>query len=144
MTKKDYTQPPLDFPICIYHDCPLAKCCLHQLHYEQKCKVSNYPNIVNPTRCSKDENCIYYRNNTPVRYAQGFTKIQENLLPSQYRELSATLMGFFGRTGFYSRRKGEKLLSPREQNIVKNTLKRIGITKELEFDNYVLLPLYYD
>ena len=45
-------------------------------------------------------------------------------------------MGRYGRNPYYERRKGVIALSPDEQQFVRNALRKVGVTEELEFDRY--------
>ena len=66
MPKKFYKDIPADYPICQYADCPRAATCLHQLVYQPLVERDVYPRLINPNRCTKDEQCPYYRDSTPV------------------------------------------------------------------------------
>ena len=66
---------------------------------------------------------------------QGFKKMQQSMLPSQYQEFMYRLIGKFGRTSYFERRRGERLCSPADIEVVKKVLSDIGLP-ELEFDGY--------
>ncbi|MDR4037909.1 MAG: DUF6078 family protein, partial [Parabacteroides sp.] len=50
----------------------------------------------------------------------------------------------FGRNPYFERRRGEFPLSPKEQRIVLNALRRVGVTEELRFDHYEESVNWYD
>ena len=136
MPKNAYTSIPTDYPLCVHADCPMAATCLHQLAYTQIGTTNRYLRLANPKRCSKDDKCEYYRNSTPVLYARGFKNLQEKMYPKQYKRFMHRLIGKFGRTAYFERRRGETLLSPKEQQIVLAALREVGIEEKLEFDAY--------
>ena len=45
---------------------------------------------------------------------------------------------------YFERRRGEFPLSPKEQRIVLNALRRVGVTEELRFDHYEESVNWYD
>ena len=83
MPKKEYTSLPKDYPVCDHSSCPMAATCLHQTAYSTLMEHSEYLRLINPSRCSKNESCIYYRDSKPVTYARGFTNFQKRMYPQQ-------------------------------------------------------------
>lgn len=136
MPKKFYTSIPANYAVCLHHDCPKAATCLHQIAYQTLVEQENYLNLINPNRCGKDDSCRYYRNNTPVVYARGFTNFQKRMFPDQYQTFKSILIDKFCRNSYFERRRGETALSPKEQSIVLQALKAAGITEEFKFDSY--------
>lgn len=136
MPKKFYISMPKGYAACLHSHCTLAATCLHQLAYNQLIQGETYLNVINPTQCSQKEDCPFYRNNQPVVYARGFTKMQKRMLPDQYRKFMQILIGEFGSNPYYERRRGETALSPREQEIVRHALRQVGLPDNWEFDAY--------
>ena len=99
-------------------------------------KSSIFVYLLKPTLGTKNKNCPYYRDSTPVKFARGFTNMQKQMLPGQYERFRLRLIGHFGRNPYFERRRGNRLLTPEEQDIILQVLKDIGITKELAFDAY--------
>lgn len=136
MPKKTYKDIPERYPVCLADDCPLAATCLHQLVLETLMQKETYLQLINPNLCSKDNSCKFYRSNQPVIYARGFTGFQKQMYPAQYHTFMNLLIGTFGRTSYFERRRGDTALSPKEQKIIREALKRAGITEDFEFDAY--------
>lgn len=67
-------------------------------NYQTLVEQENYLNLINPNRCGKDDACRYYRDNTPVVYARGFTNFQKCMFPDQYQTFKSILTEKFGRT----------------------------------------------
>ncbi|MEO3239187.1 DUF6078 family protein, partial [Parabacteroides distasonis] len=93
---------------------------------------------------TRDEACPYFRDSAPVTYARGFTGMQSRMFPAQYQQFMSILMSHFGRNPYFERRRGEFPLSPKEQRIVLNALRRVGVTEELRFDHYEESVNWYD
>ena len=136
MPKRTYTSAPANYPVCSHADCLQASACLHQQAYLELLKGNDYVRLINPRKCSTDGRCKFYRDSKPVLYARGFTNFQKKMFPGQYQTFMAMLIGKFGRTGYYERRRGETALSPKEQDVVLSTLRRVGVKEKIEFDKY--------
>ena len=144
MPKKTYTSVPTGYSVCSHTDCPQAATCLHQLAYTALLKTANYLDLINPTKCSKDEKCKFYRTSKPMIYARGFTNFQKNMFPGQYQQFMMMLIGKFGRNAYYERRRGASALSPKEQEIVLAALRKVGVKEEIKFDSYEENINWYD
>ena len=144
MPKKNFKGIPYNFPVCQHSDCPQAATCLHQIIYPQMLEKEDYLHLINPRKCTKDGKCKFYRDSKPVRYARGFTNFQKRMYPGQYRMFMWILIGEFSRNCYYERRRGDTLLSPKEQKIVLAALHKAGITEDYEFDQYEEHINWYD
>ena len=136
MPKKIYTGIPFQYPVCLHSDCPQAATCLHQIVYPTLLKSQTYLKLVNPQMCTKDEQCQFYRDSKPVQYARGFTNFQKRMYPEQYDRFMRILIATFSRNSYYERRRGDTLLSPKEQEIVLAALHKVGVTEDMKFDQY--------
>lgn len=122
----------------------MAATCLHQIAYSQQLASQEYLQLINPTKCSMSSDCAYYRDNKPVAFAKGFTNFQKQMYPEQYRQFMALCIKEWSRNTYFERRRGTRLLSPTEQAFILNTLKEVGISKEMKFDHYESLINWYD
>ena len=136
MPKKEYTSLPKDYPVCEHSSCPMAATCLHQTAYSTLMEHSEYLRLINPSRCSKNESCIYYRDSKPVTYARGFTNFQKRMYPQQYDQFMTTLILHFGRNQYFKRRRGDILLPPEEQEVIRLMLEKVGADSKMDFDKY--------
>lgn len=144
MPKKTYNSVPFRYPVCLHDDCPRAATCLHQQAYSTLMKKDPYLNLINPQRCTKDGKCPHYRDSKPMEYARGFTNFQRKMYPDQYDEFKRILIRTFGRNPYYERRRGDSALSPREQTIVLEAARKVGVTADLSFDSYINVVSWYD
>ena len=136
MPKKEYTSLPKDYPVCEHSSCPMAATCLHQTAYSTLMEHAEYLRLINPTRCSKDEACTYYRDKKPVIFARGFTNFQKHMYPQQYDQFMTTLILHFGRNQYFKRRRGDILLPPEEQEVIRLMLEKVGADSKMDFDKY--------
>lgn len=137
MPKKEYTSLPNDYPVCEHSSCHRAATCLHQTAYSIMLEQNEvFLRLINPTRCSKDEACTYYRDCKPVIFARGFTNFQKRMYPQQYDQFMTTLILHFGRNQYFKRRRGDILIPPEEQEVISLMLEKVGADSKMDFDKY--------
>lgn len=127
---------PGNFTLCLNAECPLAERCLHQMVRRMIPTDELVLHVYNPEAVKGGENCKFFRALKLDRYAKGFSRFQEEMVPRQYAVFSRSLMHYFGRNPYYERRRGERSLSPAEQEVVLQALRKAGIEEDLEFDGY--------
>ena len=143
MNKISCKEVPDYYMLCIKSDCPMASHCLRQMAMNMLTKKYKIVQIVNPLFTEPSEKCEFYRPDEPQKFARGFAKMQEEMLPWQYKTFSCRLQGKFGRTGYFERRRGQRLCSPKDIMLVKAVLKEIGM-EHLDFDAYEQLYNWND
>ena len=135
---------PGGFAMCNRNDCTMCDHCLRHMAYRDVVTEKQWAIChVNPLRVMPNGDCVYFRTDEPAIYARGFKKMQREMLPRQYDDFSCKLIGKFGRTGYYERRRGERLCSPAEIEKIRTVLQEIGLPN-LEFDGYVKQLNWYD
>jgi hypothetical protein len=135
MNKDLFKEMPDNYTLCIKTDCPMADHCLRQMGMQALTKRYKIVGIVNPLLTQPSEKCEFYRSDEPQIFARGFAAMKEEMLPRQYLEFMSRLKACFGRTGYFERRRGERLCSPRDIKKVEEVLKDLGL-QHLEFDAY--------
>ena len=135
MSNISVNEVPEWYPVCIKSDCPLASHCLRQIAMQLLTDQCLIVRMVNPLIATCSEQCQFYRSDEKQRYGRGFKNMQNDMLPRQYQEFMHRLIGQFGRTGYFERRRGERLCSPSEVQKVMEVLENIGLSN-LEFDKY--------
>ena len=136
-TTKIYKDIPAGYPLCLHNDCPMADSCLRQLAYRRHEELGTFLKLINPSQCSKREDCTHYVSNKPVRFAKGFVNFQKRMYPDQYDKFMTLLICHFGRNQYFKRRRGDIALPREEQEVVKIALEKAGVTKLMEFDEYL-------
>ncbi|MDO5420367.1 MAG: DUF6078 family protein [Bacteroides sp.] len=124
--------------------CPKAATCLRaiaaQTLAESEEEGKNILYCVNPVyvqRLSSADSCRYYRNNKPVRYAKGMTQLLEDLPLKQSRVVRLRVMQCFScESYYYQSRKGERLISPQEQEAIRSVFRSAGVAGEPKFDKF--------
>ena len=113
----------------------MANNCLRQLAMQVLTKQHKIVRIVNPLLTQPSEQCEFYRSDEPQVYARGFAAMKEEMLPRQYKAFMNRLQSAFGRTGYFERRRGDKLCSPKDIKVVEAVMKDLGL-QHLSFDAY--------
>ena len=134
---KIYKDIPENYPLCIHADCRMADSCLRQLAYRRHDELGTFLRLINPAKCSKGTDCPYYVNNQPVRFAKGFVNFKKRMYPDQYDRFMTLLICHFGRNQYFKRRRGDIVLPPEEQEVIRHTLEKVGVTQPMEFDDYI-------
>jgi len=136
-TKKKFTLKdiPGGYAMCTRNDCKVCNHCLRHIAYNDVGKDLKRLMIVNPLLVEPNEQCEHFRTDELATYARGFVKMKQEMLPRQYDEFMIRLIGRFGRTGYYERRRGQRLCSPPEIEFIRKVLQEIGLP-DLEFDGY--------
>ena len=114
----------------------MSATCLHQTAYSTLMEHEEYLQLINPTRCSQNESCVYYRDSKPVTYARGFTNFQKRMFPGQYSRFMSICINHWSRNPYFERRRGDRSLPPDEQAFILNALKKAGVTEDMKFDSY--------
>lgn len=127
---------PYRFAMCSRDDCEVCNHCLRHLAYKEITKELWSIDLVNPLRVEPSAKCEYFRTDELATYAKGFKNMQQEMIPRQYDEFSMRLIGKFGRTGYFERRRGQRICSPSEIQFIRNVLKELGLP-DLEFDGYL-------
>lgn len=136
--KQNFSDVPYNYPLCLNRQCPKAATCLRQLVEQEVPDNIEFWMVISPKHQSSLKGaCPYYRSSAKVRYARGFAKALELFPHKQMRSVIRLLIERFSRRTYYRIRKGERLLSPSEQQDILNIFKQCGITGIQEFDAYV-------
>lgn len=122
--------------------CPKAATCLRALAaqalMDSEAEGKGILHCISPVyvqRLSPAGSCQYYCNNTPVRYAKGMTQLFEDLPLRLSRIVRLRVMQCFScESYFYQSRKGERLISPKEQEAIRNVFRSAGVDGEPKFD----------
>ena len=134
----DPSQIPFDYTFCLKHDCSKADTCLRQLAYQVYPDTMNYCRMVNPKRLENiEEECPFYKSDEKVDFAQGFLNILGDIPGKLSGKVFNAATIHFGRRTYYRMRKGERLMTPDEQQEFIYLLKSCGVKEPQPFDVYI-------
>lgn len=136
--KIDFDLVPYRYTLCLNNQCPQANTCLRQLAEQSIPETLPSWTYLNPKHLAAlNGPCPHYRSSAKVSYAKGLINLLESLPYKQMHLVILGLISHFSRRTYYRIRKGERLLSPDEQQIVLYILHRCGVTDHKDFDAYV-------
>lgn len=127
--------PPL-FGRCANTTCSQCATCLRALAWSQDKGERAYMPTLSPALATGDEHCAHYCKAEALRYARGFTRMMNQMSRQGYDRFRDWGIGHFGHTFFYEMRRGEKAISPEQQDYLLNMARKVGLTDGLEFDTY--------
>lgn len=133
----DFAQAPYEYALCLNWECPKASNCFRQRLENIAPADVEYWKVISPKyQANITGECPYYRPYSKVRYAKGFMSA---LNRQPYRATGAIiyeLKSHFGTRTYYRIRKGERMLSPNEQDYIQRVFKKYGGEIEIQFDAY--------
>ena len=135
-TKTDGTVPT-NYTLCIKGDCPKAATCLrHRATQMMQADVQRW-SILSPAYLVQIEGeCPHYRSAEKVKYARGFVRMMSALTVKQAHVVKDSIVTTFGMNMYYRMRRGERLITPTEQEEIYQMLEQQGVTTRPEFDAY--------
>ena len=129
---------PTNYTLCIKRDCPKAETCLHHVATQMMLAEIQKWSILSPTYLAQIAGeCPHYRSAEKVKYARGFVRMMSALTVKQARVVKDSIVATFGMNMYYRMRRGERLITPTEQEAIYQMLEQQGITTRPEFDAYI-------
>ena len=133
-----YSAIPYNYSLCLKADCQKASSCLRQLALTHVQNTKDEFQIVNPLKTQdQNGNCQFYRCSEVVSFGKGFRNLYDNLPRKQGRLFADLITNAFSERTYLYMRKGERLISPAEQELFKSFLIKCGATIPLTFDECV-------
>lgn len=133
--KNDFMKIPQEFTVCVHDRCPRSETCLRRVAERELPASVVAPKIIRLSLLvGAEEDCPYFRPCRKAVYAKGFIRMLDALPHRQSLQVTSYLVDHFGRRTYYRARKGERLLSPAEQEVFRAILKRCGVALPQEFD----------
>ena len=129
---------PTNYTLCIKSDCPKAANCLRHAAVAMMPAEVKTRQIVSPVYLAQTEGeCSMYRSAEKVMYARGFIRMMSALTVKQAHAVKDRIIATFGMNMYYRMRRGERLITPTEQEKIYQLLDKQGVTTHPEFDVYV-------
>ena len=129
---------PTNYTLCIKSDCPRAAMCLHYKATQMIPADVMKWSILSPAYLAQTEGeCPHYRTAEKVRYARGFVRMMSTLTVTQAHAFKGDIIATFGMNMYYRMRRGDRLITPTEQEAIYQMLEQQGVTARPEFDAYV-------
>lgn len=128
---------PQSFPLCNRENCPQAAQCLRRMAWDG-IEDTECPTlfIVNPLLTATDGHCPSFHQAQTVKIARGFRNALAKMPHGGVSKVAGALSSVYGERAYYKMRRGDRPLTPLEQEQITATLKRFGAQEPIVFDSY--------
>lgn len=127
---------------CVADSCPLKNNCARYANHQRQLAESEVITIINPTKITITENgCQHRLTESSQCYAFGFKNLA-GTIPSATARILHSKSELGSRSNYYRYYRGEKGLSPSEQQRFLNVIKELGGNPEVGFDRYEDIIIY--
>ena len=133
-----YSAIPYNYSLCLKADCQKASSCLRQLALIYVQNTKDEFQIINPLKTQDQSgNCQFYRCSEVVSFGKGFRNLYDNLPRKQGRLFADLVTKTYNRRTYFYMRKGERLITPAEHEVLEGLLKKCGAAIPFTSDTYV-------
>lgn len=129
---------PPTYALCYIHSCPRAHQCMRYRAMALIAPTQKAGVCILPHALDHDGHCEYYREYREIKAAYGFTELLSNVKAKDATPLRVAIKQYLGGHGSYYRyHRGERLLTPQQQEWILSQFRELGYTHSLDFDHYV-------
>jgi hypothetical protein len=139
----DFSKVPSWYVLCTNSECPLRANCLRYL------AGTNAPDNMELARCVmpktlKNGECRWFDQITVGVWAAGFSHLFDKVLKKDYTVMRLAITTYLhGTRIYYEYKRGERVLSPAEQQWIRDYVRSLGYDWEVEFDKYFEDYIYH-
>ena len=138
----DYSQLPKHYVFCTQADCPRASQCLRHALMAGLPASLTYIRILSPvvSRGLAGRDCPHFSAADKKRFARGIEALLAQLQTFNYKDavwLKRKIYNYFGKNSYYRTRHGERLITPRHQEQIRQFFLERGIDAEPVYDEYI-------
>ena len=132
----DFSKVPSWYTLCTNNSCPLKGECLRHL------TAQNAPDDLEMAKCVmpkalRNGECQWFDKITIGTWAAGFSHLFDKVMKKDYTVMRKNLTSYLhGPRIYYEYKRGERALSPEEQQTIRDYVKSMGYDWEVEFDRY--------
>jgi len=133
----DFAAVPKRYTLCYHEGCPLHDRCMRFL------AAAHAPESLEVRRCvlpkaEKDGQCRWFDPIETVTMAEGFTDLYDKVLKDDYTPLRKQLTAYLhGRKQYYQYMRGERPLSPEQQQGIRQIVSSYGYDWDVPFERYI-------
>lgn len=127
-----------EYLMCILKECPLSSRCLRYLAGTQQSSDLHVIRVLNPRyHDAATESCRWFRSNKKMMMKCGMTNFFHDMPGHMERSIRNQLIQLFGRTTYFNMRRGDRLITPSEQQQIAKVCRHNGWQGELNYDGEV-------
>lgn len=133
----DPEKVPATYARCFLSNCPLSDRCLRHLAGQHLLPNQQIGPAVYPTALNGDT-CSMFREKRYIRAAYGFKTLFKDVKLKDSNPLREALYQYLGSiTTYYRYQRGERMLTPEQQQWILTLFASKGYTDQLSFEHYV-------
>lgn len=138
MSLLEMTKIPDDFRRCVASDCSAASTCLRHVAYEESTEADESFWNITPKAAHPDEGtaCPHYCCTAKVRMARGFKLALLSVPHGNMKRICDEISQHSCQRNYYHMRRGDRPMTPAEQQFIAEVLERHGAHTPIEFDTY--------
>lgn len=134
----NYQLIPRNFAYCLNERCKKANECLRFQATRPVLAERDSFTIVNPAKTSPgDEECRFFKADKLQPFAQGIKHLLDHVSHSDAIIIKQQMLDHFGKTLFYRFWRGENLVTPAQQEYIRQLFLNRNITEPPVFDEYI-------
>lgn len=132
----DFACVPPQWQLCFCEECPRHAECLRFLASQYAPDSLTWGPAIYPA-AYKNGACPHFKEASVKRMAYGFKLLFKEVKQKDYTHLREQMKSYLGSHGAYYRyNRGEKLLTPEQQQWIINLFRTYGYTENLTFEQY--------
>ncbi len=132
----NFDEVPTSWALCFCEGCPRHADCLRYVAGRAVPDNLTWGNAVYPT-AYRNGDCRHFRPVRVIHAAYGFRQLFREVKQRDYTPLRERMKAYLGGHGTYYRyNRGERLLTPEQQQWILDLFARYGYTEELAFEHY--------
>lgn len=121
---------------CMKTDCVHAKSCMRLQSFLSGEASESLITVVNPSLVGDGSLCPHRVEQAWVTYARGFVAVFDRIPQKVGRDIALSLSLIFGRNPYYKLRRGERPISPADQDTIVKVFRKHGIDDPSIFDSF--------
>ena len=137
MTDNALESYPPSYILCFVEGCKLKDNCIHYLAAQHVRDDDNIGYTIYPSILKNPDGCRWHKEYRVIKAAWGFDAIFHNVLQRHAATLRQEMKDYLGGNGTYSRyKRGERKLTPEQQEWIIQLFQKYGYVNGLHFDHY--------
>ncbi|MBO4315374.1 MAG: hypothetical protein J5867_05360 [Prevotella sp.] len=132
----NFSEKPPTWPVCFQSECPLRSSCLRYVVGQAAPSTMRFGPAVYPQARQSDK-CSEYRQLRVIHAAWGFSPLFHDVKHRHYKLLRDKMKEYLGNhTSYYRYHRGERLLTPEQQEWIIDLFASYGYTEDIHFEGY--------
>ena len=132
----NFSDVPASMALCFCEECPRHDDCLRYLAGQYAPVSLTFGPAVYPAACQSGD-CPHFKEVRVIQGMYGFSKLFSEVRHQDYRRLRDEVKAYLGgHSNYYRYHRGERMLTPEQQQAIKAMFQARGYDHSLTFDGY--------